>query len=71
MITKTMDEYTVTYDDSPETQKAVFDRVVQFFLKEESFTGEQIYQSDIVASASPEFLTELAEGILKFKVKWN
>ena len=64
------DEYTATYNDDTETKEKVFERVIAFFRNTETFRGESIYQSDIAANESLEFLSDLADNILKFSVNW-
>lgn len=69
MMIKTKD-FTLVLDDTPEARDKVFNAVLKFFLKQESFNGESIVQNDYVQIEAPEFLAELAE-IFQFKVEWN
>jgi hypothetical protein len=41
--------------------KAVFDKVVAFFMEQEAFCGESIMQCDAPQIAAPEFLSDLAD----------
>jgi hypothetical protein len=55
-----------TYDDSPEAREAVFQRVMDYFKKYESLSGECIMQSDDPQIYAPEVFADIADGILKF-----
>ena len=64
-------DYVVEYPDDIETQKEIFNRVIQFFIGHESFCGESIVQSDGCLIDGPELLAEIADDILKFKVDYK
>ena len=61
----------ITYQKTPEVMKEVFEKIVQFCLKHESFTGESIMQSDEPQIELPDLLSEIIDDIIKFKVKYN
>jgi hypothetical protein len=62
----------VTYDDSPKLHKAVFDKLMKdFFLKHQAYLGESITQCDDPQIEAPQILANLADKIIKFKVKYN
>ena len=63
-------EISVKYEDSPEMHKAVFDRVIDFFKKHESFNGECIMQSDNPTIDSRQFTSDVAYDIIKFEVEY-
>lgn len=63
-------EYIVTFDNSEEVRQALFNKLLDFFVKHESFSGESICQSDSPQIEAPELLAEIADKIFKFKVEW-
>lgn len=67
---KTRDGY-VLCKDSRKTRDEVFERVLAFFLKHESFSGECIMQSDNPQIYAPELLSELADEVFKFETEYD
>lgn len=67
---KTRDGH-VSYEDSQDARDAVFERVLAFFLKHESFSGECIMQSDNPQIYAPELLSELADEVFKFETEYD
>lgn len=63
------DDFVCEYDDSESVKNAVFDRVMDFFKTHESFSGEQIMQSDGPMIDAPSVLADIADDIIKFSVK--
>jgi tRNA splicing ligase len=70
MATRTIetDDLIVTFDDTPELRAIVFERVLKWFEKHQSFQGECIMQSDDPQIYAPVFLSDLADDVFKFKV---
>lgn len=62
-------DYTVSYEETPELHKAVFDKVMQYYMKHEAFHGEVIMQDDDCIIYAPETLAIIADEIIKFKVE--
>ena len=63
---------TVNYDDSEEAIQSVFKKLLDdYYFKHHSFSGEGIMQSDSPQQEAPVILSEIADDILKFKVKWE
>jgi len=60
----------VTWEETPEKIKAVYDKVVDFFKKHESFSGECIMQSDAPIIESPELLSDIADDIMEFNAEY-
>lgn len=58
-------------DNSDETKQKLFHKIVDFFVERELFNGESITQSDVVSIDAPQLLSEIAEDILKFDVKFK
>jgi protoporphyrinogen oxidase len=54
---------TVTYDDSPEMQRRVFDHVIAWFHSHGRYSGEGIMQSDPPQETAAPMLGELADLI--------
>jgi hypothetical protein len=59
------------YNSSTEARDEVFKRVVGFFSKHESFSGESIMQSDAPQLHASEFLSSLADEVLAFEVTYD
>ena len=62
------DDYIVEFEDSPELRDKVFEAVLSFYKKHESFCGEVIMQADDPIIEAPEVLSRIADNIIKFKV---
>lgn len=58
----------ITYDDSDQAKQAVFDAVLAFFFKHNSFSGECIQQSDEPILDAPSLVSTIADDILKFQM---
>jgi hypothetical protein len=54
---------TVTYDDSPEMQRRVFDHVIAWFHSHGRYSGEGIMQSDPPQETAAPMLAEVADLI--------
>lgn len=61
----------VSFDDTPELRDAVFEKVISFFEKHESFHGEAIMQSDDPQIYAPQLMADLADDIIKFELKYE
>lgn len=66
-----LDDKVVAWDDSPEAKEAVFQKVLKYFLGEEAFSGESISQMDSPQVEAIALVCDIADGILKFKVKYD
>ena len=60
-------DQTVTFKCDQATRDAVFEKVVQFFIEQESFIGEAIQQNDDPNIAAPITLAEIADDLMGFK----
>jgi hypothetical protein len=69
MATLETESYVVSYQDDEATKQAVFDRLIAFYKKHESFHGECIMQSDDPQIYAPELVAELADEVFKFDSK--
>lgn len=69
MGTVDTENYVGTYRDDEATKQAVFDKVVAFFVKHESFHGECIMQSDDPQIYAPELLAEIADEVMHFEIE--
>lgn len=61
----------VTFDDSIVMKNEVFNKIIQWFLEKNEFSGEGIMQSDSCLIGAPNLLCDLADDILKFKVEYK
>lgn len=66
-----INDFTVEFEDSPKIHKKVFERVIDFFTKHEAFCGESIEQCDDPVIDAPTVFSDIADDIIKFKVKYN
>lgn len=58
----------ITYEDSPEVHKAVFNHLIEnYFKKHEQFSGEGILQDDDATIYAPDAMADIADDIIKFK----
>lgn len=61
---------TVTYDDSPEMQRKVWDAVMAWFHGHGHYSGEGIMQSDRPPETAAPMLADLA-GMIGFDYQWD
>lgn len=60
----------VTYDDSPEMAKRVYEHVLAWFHEHGCYVGESIMQCDAPQITAAEMLSELADKVIKFEVEY-
>ena len=61
--------YVVTFEDSPEVHKRVFDALLAWYQSESSYDGESLHQSDGPWETAVPMLCEVAEEVFKFDVQ--
>ena len=61
------DWFSVSYEDRPEMKEELFNKVLEYFKKYSSFSGESICQSDNPIIYAPELLGQIADDIFKFE----
>ena len=71
MATKKFSEGTVTYNDDQITRDAVFDKLLEWFVEQESFSGESIMQSDGPQIDGPVLLSDIADDLFEFQVNYD
>lgn len=64
-------EYTLSYQDSEKVRDAVYQAVLDWFVKHESFSGESIMQMDDPIIDAPVLLSNIADNIMDFEVDWK
>lgn len=57
------DDLIVTVDDSPETKKIVWDRLIAYFRKHGAYCGESVMQCNGPQIGAPEVLGDIADII--------
>lgn len=62
---------TITYTDNQDVRNAVFERVMEYFVKHGMFSGEGIQQSDNAILDAPEVMSDIADDIIKFKSEYE
>lgn len=70
---KTLDLGTrlVEYQDDQATRDAVYEKVLDWFIQVETFSGEGVMQNDTPLLEAPQLLVDLADDIFQFDVKWE
>ena len=63
------EDFTLEYDDSDASKAAVFDKLIAWYVKHESFCGESICQSDEPTITAPMVLSDIADEL--FTVSWK
>lgn len=66
-----MSDGTVWYNSCQETKDALYDKVLKWFLNQESFSGECIMQSDGPQIDGPVLLSEIADDIFQFDTEYD
>ena len=64
-------DFTVEYADDAATKEAVFNAVIEFFKKHGTFSGESLCQNDRPIADAPNFLSDLADDLIGFKLTWK
>lgn len=64
-------EKTVTFDDSDEMARKVFDAVIKWCVENEAFDGCRIMQCDRPQENAAPFLAELADDVVGFRIEWK
>lgn len=60
----------VRYNCDQRTKDMLFDKMLQWFIEQESFNGESIMQSDSLLIDGPDLLSEIAEDVFDFDPIW-
>jgi hypothetical protein len=60
----------VTYDDSPQTQRRVFEHVINWCLGDGNTHGDGIMQMDRPQETAAPMLAELVDEVIKFEVEY-
>lgn len=62
------DDYTVSFKDTPEVHKAVFDYLLEnYFVKHDAFSGEVICQNDECNIEASHVLSQIADNVIQFR----
>lgn len=64
-------EYSVKWSCGQDVKDQIYDRVMAYFLKHESFHGESIHQMDEPIIDAPSVMSDIADNILKFEVTYK
>ena len=68
---RSFNEGIVKYNDDQITRDAVFDKILEWFINQEVFSGECLMQSDAPIIDSPDLLSDIADDLFEFKVEWK
>ena len=71
LVTQQFDGGYITYKDDQSTRDAVYEKVLEWFMKTQCFNGESIQQCDIAQIESPELLVHLADDVFEFDPTWE
>lgn len=69
--TKRINGMTIMYKDDQATRDAVFEKLLAWFIKVESFNGECIIQCDTPTIEAPNLLADLADDFFEFDVEYE
>lgn len=71
--TKELDSksWTVTYNNDIITKDAIIQKLLDFYMKHEAFSGESIMQCDNPQIEAAPLLADIAEVLFNFNVKWK
>jgi hypothetical protein len=61
-------DFKVSYEETEEIKKKVFDAVMAYFIKHEAFAGEVIMQDDDCQIYASSVFAKIADDIIKFEV---
>lgn len=61
----------VSFDETPELKEKVYQSVLNWYIKQGHFSGESIMQSDEPIIDAPEFLSDVADDLFKFKYLYD
>jgi len=64
-------DYILEYDTDPERILEIFEKLLDFFIKNEVFLQEDIMQADEVIMDAPKLLSDIAENVFKFELTWK
>lgn len=67
MTTIEHEDSIIQYDETPELKEKVYQAVLEYYKKHQSYAGEVIMQSDDCQIDAPSVLAEIADEIFKFK----
>lgn len=61
----------IQFEDSEALRDLVFYKLIEWYTENHLFSGESIMQSDRGNIESPVLLSDIADDIIKFDVKWK
>ena len=64
-------EYILKYRDNILVKQLIFEKLLEFFKKHETFNGESICQCDDPQIESIELLSNIADELFQFKVEFK
>lgn len=70
MKTEEHEDCQLTYDDSPEAHKRIYDMMLKWFKEMGRFSGDSIHQSDECDIQAPYILTDVAEEGFRFETTY-
>lgn len=69
--TKIINGMKITYNNDQATKNAIFEKLLNWFLKFEAFDGDTIFQCDAPNLDSPHILGKIAEDIFEFDIVYD
>jgi hypothetical protein len=60
-------DFTVQFEETPELKEKVYQAVLDYYKKHQSYAGEVIMQNDECQINAPSVLADIADEIFKFK----
>jgi hypothetical protein len=62
-------DFTVSFEDTPEIHKKVFDRVLKFYQDHRAFHEDTVSQDENCQIDANDVFVDIAHNIIKFQVK--
>lgn len=62
---------TITYKDDQATRDAVFETLLEWFIRHDSFNGESVVQCDESAMDAPNILGDIADNNFEFDIDYD
>ena len=62
---------TVRFEDSPEMAHKVFNKLIDWFVEHQCFSGESLQQMDATNIDAPIVLSDIADDVIEFEADWG
>ena len=66
-----IDDYRIEFNETNKLKEAVYKKILKWYFKHRKFCGDGIMQSDDTTIDAPELLSDIADDLFKFKIKYT